>query len=121
MINLTSNIVLIEDSVDYKPKWVNKSPMYMNNPKASLENGAGSYDKPIICKFVVAVNTATSLKIWSAYADTTDDNAGVDVDPKAFVAGNEYDITVGKIVATGGTFKAYGYYTKNIPHDYSSF
>lgn len=120
MFESASNIVEIVSGVDYKPKWINKNPQFMNNPKMSLENGAGFYDKGMIYKFVVAVNTASAIKIWPAYADIEDPNAGISIDPLAFVAGREYDITVGKITFTG-TFKAYGYIAKNIPHDYSSF
>lgn len=120
MFESTYKLIPIVSGTKYKPTWVNKNPQFQNNAKMSLENGAGYYNQPLIYKFLVAVNTASAIKIWTVDMDPEDDNAGISIAPGAFLAGHEYSIAIARIDFTG-TFSAYGYCAKNIPHDYSSF
>ncbi len=96
-------IVNIESGTDYKP--VRKKSI-----------NTTYYDKYPICKFLCTSVPSGEVKIWTIGVDVNDADEAISVPATAFVAGNVYDITVGKMEFSDGSFL--GYFALGIPLDF---
>lgn len=104
----TYNTVLIESDKVYKPEYIRP---IKGNPN-------GRYNMGLIHKFLVLENTgASNIKLWTAGVDVTDDDVAIDIPTGALIAGNEYDLTIGKITFSGD-LKILGYQLRYIPTDF---